>query len=57
MAEIISYLKLKTKNEFDIGAEPCSKCNDQPECKNTCDKASAWWGEFANRFSERSFGT
>lgn len=29
---------------------PCWKCDRQPKCTQTCERAQIWWRKFAKRF-------
>ena len=38
------------ERNFDRYDDPCSSCNDKPECATTCRKATDWWTVFAKLF-------
>ena len=50
MSDIINIKEKVAERNFDLVNEPCSLCDDKPQCKTTCEEARMWWQVFAKRF-------
>ena len=50
MAKIVDFELHKRDQDLTGLVDPCSECRQYPFCVNTCERASAWWDEFARKF-------
>ena len=48
MADTVQHLALHKETDHLGGlVDPCSKCEDKPDCTTTCQIADTWWRQLA----------
>jgi ferredoxin len=50
MADIIDLELRRADSDLTSLEDPCTRCGQQSFCVNTCQRAKAWWDEFARKF-------
>ena len=52
-AEIVDLDLFRVKGSLSEAIDPCSQCPEVSSCKISCERANAWWDQFAEAFNKR----